>query len=166
LIYQPSPELVEALPGETTMNGAEAADWARGYMPRPEPGQSRSEWLTSAAEATANLATVNLWTLIFRTERQLYRHHPGAQQARTKLAGAGYAIDRLNAQHDLDVALGTAVATARHLQTILGTTGSQDPWPLDPDTLALIDLYKDQEVPPAGIPANHLAGAWAAPRDA
>jgi hypothetical protein len=162
LVYQPGPERIEALPGETSMNGAEAADWLRGHLPRPEPGQTRSEWLAQAAEAQTAQLAVNTWTLISRLERQLHLHHRNVEQASVKLAAAPDAIYRLNAQHEHNAALAPAIAAARQLETILGAAAQElDDLDPDPETLALIDQYKNLQAPNLRIPPNRLAAAWA-----
>jgi transcriptional regulator with XRE-family HTH domain len=161
LVYAPSPDPVEALPGEASMTGAEAADWLRGYLPRPAPHESRSEWLGRAAEEQAAQLTVNPWTLLSRLERQLHFHHRNVEQAEVKLAAAADAIDRLNAQHERDSAVASAIASARQLETILGASPDADGFEPHPETAALLGLYKDRDLPALGIPPNHLARAWA-----
>jgi transcriptional regulator with XRE-family HTH domain len=165
LIFDPSPDPVEALPGETRMTGAEAADWVRGDLSVPEDGQSRADWLADAAEAKAAPSLVNRWSLLSRVERQLFMHHRGVERAQARLLGAADAIDRLNAQQSLDAATAAAIQAAKSFDLITGATaaseGARPDAGAEPETLELVARYKTMEMPSLGIAPSALSQAWA-----
>ncbi|MDR1440939.1 MAG: helix-turn-helix domain-containing protein [Bifidobacteriaceae bacterium] len=156
LVYAPSPTPVEALPGEMSMSGAEAADWLRGDIPRPAAQEPRWKWSTRAAETQAAGLTVNPWLMVARAERQLYLHDKNANDAMDRLATAADQTDRFNAAQAHDAAEAAAIRTARQLDLYLRTANADGAWEPARETLALIDLYKTRELPEQGIHRYHL----------